>query len=72
VLVAGNKPAGRLSLASDVIAILLVAIPIPLRRLDPYLTVAANKVQDGVSIGIIIVIRLHRFAAVQRSCSGDL
>jgi hypothetical protein len=63
VLVKGNKPTRGLSLASYVITILLVAILIPLRRFDERLAIATDEIQDGVSIGIIIVIWLNKRSA---------
>jgi hypothetical protein len=63
VLVAGNEPTSGLSLASNVITILLITILIPLWRLNGRLAIAANKTQDRVGISIIIVILLHKHSA---------
>lgn len=60
MLIAGDKPTGRLSLPSNIIAILFIAILIPLLRFDKRATIAANEIQDSVSISIVIVICLHK------------
>jgi len=67
VLVTGDKPTIGLGLAGNVITILVVAILIPLRRLNGRLTVATNESQEDVSISIVIVICLHSHSVTEHA-----
>ncbi|MPN27398.1 hypothetical protein SDC9_174830 [bioreactor metagenome] len=57
--IACDKPASGLRLLRNVAAVNVVAILIPLGRFDKGLAIAANEIQEGIGVSVVILIGFH-------------
>ena len=70
VLVTRDEPTSGLRVPGNVITIFLIAVFIPIRRLNRLLTIVTDEIQDCVGIRIVVVIRFHESHIAEQAASG--